>query len=119
MGPVGITFAIVGGLLGAALVAGAVLYAIDFQVDATVQETDCDLLQVKVQTKLFGIDHTVTDLPADQCRAISPGNFVEYRLRTQRTTLYETEGGDCLYDSETGPYCGDPRGTGAGLPFVG
>ena len=118
MGPVGITLAIVGGLLGIVLVGGAILYATDYKVDATVQETRCDLLQVKVQTKLFGLDHTVKDVPLDQCNVLEPGNFVEYRIRSQRTTLYDREGGQCLYDSQTGPYCGERGSMGGGFPLL-
>lgn len=115
MGPLGITLAIAGSLLGVAVVAGAGMYAADYRVDATVQETRCDLLQVKVHTRLFGLEHTVKEVPADQCSVLEPGNFVQYRIRTQRTTLYDREGGECLYDSETGPYCGERGTTGGGL----
>lgn len=82
---------------------GAILYATDYKVDASVQETNCGLAQVKVHTKQFGLHHTVTDIPLQQCLLLNPGNFVEYRIRTQRTTLYASEGGDCIYDSLTGP----------------
>lgn len=99
MGPAGIAFAIVGGLLGL----------------AAVSETRCELLQVKVHTRLFGIDHTVQDVPVQQCNALEPGNFVQYRVRSQRTTLYDREGGQCLYDSETGLYCGERGAMGGGL----
>ncbi len=118
MGAFGLVLGIVGGLIGVAVVAGVVLYATDYRVDATVQETRCDLLQVKVKTKALGIEHTVTQVPAQQCGLLEPGNFVQYRLRSQRTTLYDHEGGDCLYDSKTGAYCGERSTMGGGLPFV-
>lgn len=99
-------------LVAGVLVTGIVLYAVDYRIDATVQETRCDLLQVTVKTKQFGIEHTVRDVPADQCGVLEPGDFVQYRIRSQRTTLYDEEGGRCLYDSETGPYCGQRGGGG-------
>ncbi|MEK6976582.1 MAG: hypothetical protein AABY18_09600 [Candidatus Thermoplasmatota archaeon] len=82
---------------------GALLYVADYKVDATVEDTRCDVLEVTVRTKQFGLEHTVRGIPVTQCLLLEPGNFVEYRIRTQRTTLYESEGGDCIYDSKTGP----------------
>lgn len=102
-------------LVAGLLVTGVVLYAVDYRIDATVQETRCDLLEVKVKTKQFGIEHTVRDVPVDQCGVLEPGDFVQYRIRSQRTTLYDEEGGRCLYDSETGPYCGQGGGGILGL----
>lgn len=91
------------GLLALVAAAGAFLYWSDYKVDATVQETNCSLFEVTVKTKQFGIEHTVTDVPLRECLLLQPGSFVEYRIRTQHTTLYLSEGGDCIYDSRTGP----------------
>lgn len=82
---------------------GFVLYLADYKVEANVQETHCQHGEVHVKTKQFGIEHTVKDIPMHECVLLKPGSFVEYRIRTQRTTLYVSEGGDCVYDSATGP----------------
>ena len=50
----------------------------------------------------FGLEHTVQDVPLAQCLLLEPGDYVKYRIRTQRTTLYDASG-DCVYDSGTGP----------------
>lgn len=88
-------------VLGVAALA-VVLYATDYEVDATVQRTDCSRGQVDVTTKLFGIDHTVTGVPMQQCLVLRAGNFVEYHIRSAHTRLFDVEGGDCIYDSVTG-----------------
>lgn len=89
-------------LVVAGVAAAAILYAIDYEVEATVQGVDCAAGTVEVTTKLFGIDHTVTGVPRQQCIFLSPGNFVEYHVRSTHTRLYDVEGGDCIYDSVTG-----------------
>ena len=106
MGLVGIVLGIVGGLLGLAVIGGAVLYASDYRIDATVQQTHCERGEVEVKTKTLGIDHTVSGVPSQQCGALEAGNFVEYRVKSKRTTIFDAEGGQCIYDSVTGPSCG-------------
>lgn len=114
---------IVAGLLlaGVAIVAlvavvGGILWATDYGLEATVVDKDCSggLLggasgsSVTVETKAFGIAHTMRDFPDAQChglRAGDDGNFVRYHIRTGHTTLYEREGGDCIWDSRTGVVC--------------
>ena len=98
----GIAILLVVGTVGV----GAYLYFDDYRVEATVQETRCAEGEVDVKTKLFGIEHTVADVPLQQCGMLERGNFVEYRVRSERTTLYDVEGGQCIYDSLTGPFCG-------------
>src|SRR5688500_10684388 len=68
-GLIGVIAAIVGGLLASSLLVGGILYANDYELRATVKDTDCDPAgsQIKVQTKLFNIDHTVKDVPYDEC----------------------------------------------------
>lgn len=115
MGLLGTSLAIVAVLVVGVLGVGGYLYATDYKLEATVQDTDCGRGDVDVKTKLFGLEHTVPDVPAQQCNLLAPGNFVEYRLRSERTTLYQSEGGACIYDSETGPACGGtmaPGGSG-------
>ena len=90
--------------LGALVVAGAMMYAADYGLEATVQETRCLMSgsEVDVKTKVFGIDHTVTGISPQACRLLQPGNFVEYHMRSQRTVLYQVEGGPCLWDTSKG-----------------
>jgi hypothetical protein len=83
-------------------VAGSALWATDYTVKADVQETRCDASEVTVRTRQFGVEHTVLDVPLTQCLLLEPGDYVEYRIRTQRTTLYDADG-ECIYDSSTGP----------------
>ena len=118
-GVIGLAFWIVGGVLGLLVVTGVVLYAVDYKIEADVEQTRCAEGEVDVKTKLFGIDHTVKGVPADQCGILEAGNHVEYRIRSQRTTLYESEGGRCIYDSKTGPYCGQAGSSGGLFDVLG
>lgn len=98
-----------GGLVGATAVTGGILYASDFAVEATIVDKECSLSNlasaqerfVAVKTKLFAIDHKLADVPLDQCNIIQVGNFVEYHIRSGHTRVYDSEGGKCLFDSET------------------
>jgi len=105
------TALVVGGTMVLLGLAGGIAYATDYGVEATIVGKDCPagffgsgLGEVTVETKLFGIERTV-GLPKEQCLALNEGNFAVYHLRTARTTLYETEGGPCIYDSEKGVGC--------------
>lgn len=89
-------------LLFLVAVAGAALWATDYAIQADVEAKRCDLSQVTVRARQIGIEHTVEDVPLAQCLLVEPGDFVEYRIRTQRTTLYDATGA-CVYDSATGP----------------
>ena len=84
----------------------AYLYATDYTLKADVEGKQCGPLEnvVSIHTRAFGIDHDVKDIPDQECSLLQPGDYVEYRIRSQRTTLYRD--GDCLYDSLTGPHCG-------------
>lgn len=109
MGVVGILVAVVGMAVVGAGGTAAYLFASDYKAEATVQE-DCAGGQVDVKTKRFGLDHTVTDIPPQQCLLLKKDSFVEYRIRSRHTTLYEVEGGRCIYDTVTGPFCGEGGG---------
>jgi hypothetical protein len=107
-------FLVVAGLVlvGAAAGTGAYLYATDFTLKADVQETLClgpvqadDANVVAVKTRVLGIDHEVKGIPDQQCQLLSEGNYVEYRVRSKHTTIYEREGGKCIYDTVTGVLC--------------
>ena len=89
-------------LLFLVAIAGAALWVTDYKVTADVEETRCDLSQVTVRARQFGLEHTVQDVPLTQCLLLEPGDYVEYRIRSQRTTLYDADG-DCVYDSTVGP----------------
>lgn len=94
-------------LVGLVLALAGFLYASDYAVEATVQDKRCSLAgsEIDVRTKAFGIDHTVRDVPLGSCHLVQPGNFATYHVRSGRTTLYASEGGDCLYDSARGVAC--------------
>jgi hypothetical protein len=106
MGLFNVIGTIAGILVLGAVGTGVYLYATDYKIQATVQETDCAAGEVVVETKLFSITHTVKDVPFAECSQLAPGSFVEYYLRSQRTTLYASEGGPCIYDTKTGVRCG-------------
>lgn len=83
-------------------------YAADYTVEATVTDKRCfgafsgTPNSVTVQTKILAIEYTLTDLPDHQCALVNEGNYVQYRLRSSRTSIYEYEGGSCIYDSVGG-----------------
>lgn len=99
---------IITGVVGLVVVLAAIggtMYASDFAIEATVVDTECGFLggtrEITVKTKLFGIEHTLEDVPEEQCTTVREGNFAVYHIRSGHTTLYDREGGNCLYDSET------------------
>lgn len=102
MGLFGIISGVLGLLVTAAAGGAAYLYATDAPVEATVTDKDCFVSEIAVKTKNFGLDHKVRDVPTQECAVIQVGNFVQYHLRTERTIVYASEGGACLYDSKTG-----------------
>ncbi|HUR63594.1 MAG TPA: hypothetical protein VM241_03845 [Candidatus Thermoplasmatota archaeon] len=98
-----------GAIVALAALAG-IVYATDYGVEATVVSKDCGAgggvvplaaPSVTVRTKVAGLRHT-QGLPAQQCAAVPVGGFVVYHIRSGRTTLYESEGGSCIYDSVNG-----------------
>ncbi len=110
--------ALLGGLIGKivglavalvllVLVVGTAMYASDYGAEANVTGKDCNANPptVDVKTKLFGVKRTV-DVERQQCFIIEQGNFVVFRIRSAHTTIYEFEGGKCIYDTKTGPACG-------------
>jgi hypothetical protein len=104
---VGLIVLIVVGVVAAVGITVGVMYANDYGLEATVKDKEClpTASSVEVETKLFGIDHRVKDVPQDACGILQPGNFVRYHIRSQHTIIYEKEGGDCIYDSVKG-FCG-------------
>ncbi|MEA3191404.1 MAG: hypothetical protein QOD77_1986 [Thermoplasmata archaeon] len=87
-----------------AIVAVATAYAIDMKVQASVVDKSCNPLgesTVTVRAKVLGVTHTAP-VDTEVCATLQPDNFVEYRLRSGRTSLYEAEGGRCLFDTEHG-----------------
>ena len=109
---VGVIVAIAGVLVAGTAGTGAYLYATDFTLKADVKDKLClgplaadDGNAVSIKTRLMGFDHDVRGIPDQQCQLLSEGNYVEYRVRSRHTTLYEEEGGKCIYDSVTGVLC--------------
>lgn len=82
---------------------GGIAYATDYGVEATVVKKDCAAGTLTVQAKLVPIQYTAKDIPFQTCAVVQNDNFVTYHVRTQRTSLYESEGGPCLYDTVGGP----------------
>lgn len=117
----GLIAMIVLGIVGLAIVLAAVaggLYLNDYAIEATVIDKDCGssggvfgggaTSKVTVRTKAFGIEHTLKDFDNSKCqilRAGEDGNFAVYHVRSERTILYEREGGSCIYDSAKGLGC--------------
>lgn len=98
---VGLAFLII-----ALAVVGGIIYVTDTPVQATVVDKECSnpilgggMDSVTVQTKLFGIRHTLTDIRNDQCLLVQEDNFVEYRIRSERTSIWKDEGGLCIWDT--------------------
>lgn len=99
-------------LLG--LTAGA-LYSADVPVEADIVEKRCvtaPFLQgpgpsasVTAKTRLGGIRKTV-EVRLDECVLIPDHAYVVYHLRTKHTLLYESKGGECVYDSTASRGCG-------------
>src|SRR5688572_15057043 len=87
--------------------AAGLAYMSDYVVEATVVDKSCKSPipqrgDVTVEAKVLGLQHTVTNVPAQQCAAVNAGNFVVYRIRSERVSLYQSEGGACIYDSAGG-----------------
>jgi hypothetical protein len=114
MGLLGSLFTLVAVLLVGAAGTGAYLYATDYTLKADVLGKSCkgsapdDQNVVDIKTRQFGIEHAVAGIPDRECTLLQKGDYVEYRIRSERTTLYNSDG-RCLYDTETGVGC-----TGAG-----
>jgi hypothetical protein len=102
------------GLVVALAAFAGIVYATDYGLEATVVGKDCGATgggggtpfplaapSVTVKTKVGGLRHT-QGLPAQQCAVVQVGNFVIYHIRSGRTSLYQSEGGSCIYDSVGG-----------------
>jgi hypothetical protein len=96
---------------GAALFGGAVayMYATDQGFGAHVTGKSCrgplasdSANRVDLRTTFLSIDRSVYNVPDTPCSLIREGNFVEHHIRSRHTIIYESEGGDCIYDSKRG-----------------
>lgn len=85
---------------------GGIYYATDGAVDATVTDKQCGFnggtVTVVTEFPIPGIEHTLQDVPSNQCSVINKGNFVRYHLQSERTSIWQSEGGACVYDTEYG-----------------
>lgn len=106
----GIVKLVIFGVVGLVVLLGAIAgiyYATDGAVDATVTDKQCGFgggtVTVVTKFPVSGIEHTLQDVPADQCNVINKGNFVRYNLQSERTSIWQSEGGSCLYDTKYGP----------------
>jgi hypothetical protein len=111
-GLVGVIVAIVAVLAAATAGTAGYLYATDAILKADVKGTLClgplqpdDDNTISVKTRLLGLDHDVTGVPDQECQLVDQGNYVEYHVRSRHTTLYERQGGKCIYDTLTGVLC--------------
>lgn len=98
---------LVGKILGIVLLvvvlliaAGVYAYATDYGVEASVVSKKCaeSPPTVTVKTKVGGLAETV-QVGVTECGVIQPGNFVVYHIRSERTIIYQSEGGKCLFDT--------------------
>ncbi len=97
-----IVLMVCGGLLGVVVIGGGIAYAADVQLSATIQDKDCQPLgpsTVEVETKFLAFKADV-EIEYDQCLILKKGNYVEHHIRTEHTTIYEVEGGACIWDTE-------------------
>lgn len=101
---IGKIFAILGGLIfvAAAVIGG--LFIFDAPVGGTIaHKKDCASEGlVAVETDFFGLKADV-DVGIARCTSIQVGNYVEYHLRSGETSIYESKGGACIYNTENGP----------------
>lgn len=89
-------------------VIGGIAYVADYGVDAKVTKVERagGTCTVTVEPKLLPVSHTVTDLDAQTCFVVQEGNAVRYHVRSERTLLFDSDGGPCIYDTKTGVGCG-------------
>ena len=81
---------------------GAIFYFTDQHVDATIvekrQESPTEPCTVKAKTERFGITQE-TEIQPQECALVRVGAFVQYYVRSQRTVIFASKGGACLWDS--------------------
>lgn len=101
------------GLIVVVAAIGGIMYMTDTAVEATIVDKDCGggaitggaNSQVTVKTKfpIPGIETTLKDFDDRTCsivRAGEDGNYVKFHVKSERTIMYEREGGACVYDSD-------------------
>lgn len=99
---------IAGGLILIVLAVLGGYYATDGAVGATVTDKDCtagfgstSVVTVTTAFPVPGVTTSLKDFDNAQCSVVQVDRtYAEYHLRSERTILYESEGGACLYDSE-------------------
>ncbi|MGB0652869.1 MAG: hypothetical protein ACPGQL_06675 [Thermoplasmatota archaeon] len=111
---------VIGILIVLVLIVGGIVVSVpvgyylgDGAVEAVVVDKKCgsnplgETSKVTVETRfpVPGVQHVVKEFPNDKCNLVNKDNYVEHRLRSGRTTLYQSEGGSCIYDSEKGIGC--------------
>jgi len=81
---------------------GGFLFATDYGLAATITKKDCSSNPptITAKTNSFGIVHTMP-VSGQQCGIIQPGNYVIYHIRSQHTTVYDRQGGRCMFDTTT------------------
>lgn len=85
-----VAWLVVGGILGAIVLTGGVLYLADYGVEATIVSKSCP--EVTVETAIGGIEVT-RQVSRTQCTAVQRGDVVVYHLRTGDVELHPKAGG--------------------------
>lgn len=91
---------------------GVAFFAADYGFEATVVETDCSPTGGSAVTLRPKVVPTTLEqeLPFEQCAVVQQDNFVIYNIRSERVRIYETEGGELVWDSEWTAQTGGARG---------
>lgn len=103
----------VGGLIVLVAAIGGIMYMTDTAVEATIVDKDCaggvigggagSQVTVKTKFPIPGIETTIKEFDDRTCsilRAGEDGNYVKFHVKSERTIMYEREGGACIYDSD-------------------
>lgn len=102
MGLIKLIISAVVGIFVLLLAIGGIAYAADYGVEATVVDKNCVANEIVINPKYVGQDVTVPDIPPQQCSVIQKGNYLKYHVRSERTSIWASEGGSCVYDTEHG-----------------
>lgn len=87
-------------LVALTVVLGAAWYVADGRIDADVENKTCSFggSSVTVVTRLFDITK-VQSIQYQECLMVPQGGYVQYYIRSGRTVIWDSEGGDCIWDT--------------------
>lgn len=100
----------IGVVLLLAIIAAS-LWGMDYGVEATVVDKDCNTREstVTVQESVSQIKHT-EPIAFQECGVVNQGNFAIYNIRSERLQVFDREGGTKLWDSQWLSNIGFPLG---------